>query len=85
MKLATLFLCATILVPATTLFSQPPQQDSKQGVDNARNILRGAYSDLQKSGSEWGGHRSKAMEHIKAAISELDQAEAWAKEHHDIK
>ena len=86
MKLATLLLCSMILVPASTLFSQPPQKDSAEAVNYTRNVLKGAYDDLnKKAGDDWGGHRLKAMEHIQAAIKELDEAEKWAREHHDIK
>jgi len=31
---------------------------------------------------DWGGHRVKAMGHIQAAVSELNEAEKWAREHH---
>lgn len=85
MKIATLLLCSMILVPATSLFSQAPQRDSAGAVNYTRNVLKGAYGDLEKAGDEWGGHRVKAMEHIQAAIKELDEAENWAKAHHDIK
>lgn len=85
MKLTTLLLCGMLLVPAGTLFSQAPQHDSAQAVDYTRRVLQGAYGDLEKAGDEWGGHRIKAMDHIKEAINELNQAEAWAKQHHDIK
>jgi hypothetical protein len=85
MKLTTLLVCAMLLVPAGTLFSQPPQKDSAQAVGYTRRVLEGAYGDLEKAGDEWGGHRVKAMEHIKAAIAELDEADKWAKAHHDIK
>ena len=84
MKVTTLLLCAMLLVPAGALFSQPPQKDSAQAVGYTRKVLQGAYGDLEKAGNDWGGHRVKAMDHIKAAISELDEAERWAKEHHQI-
>ena len=32
-----------------------------------------------------GGHRVKAMQHIQEAIAELNEAEKWAREHHEIK
>jgi hypothetical protein len=85
MKIATLVLAATILVPAGTLLSQPPQRDVPAEVDAARNALKGAYNDLQHAGGEWGGHRVNAMNHIQEAIKELNEAEKWAKEHHDTK
>lgn len=86
MKLATLLLAAvTILAPTAVLFPKSMQRDVPAEVDASRSALKGAYSDLQKAGGEWGGHRLKAMGHIQAAINELNEAEKWAKEHHDIK
>jgi len=84
MKIATLLLAA-LLFPTATLLSQPPQKDVPAEVDSARNSLKGALNDLQHAGGEWGGHRAKAMQHIQEALSELNQAEKFAKEHHDIK
>ena len=84
MKIATLVLAATVLVP-TTLFPRSPQRDVPPEVESARTALKGAYNDLQHAGGEWGGHRVNAMNHIQEAVKELNEAEKWAKEHHDIK
>jgi hypothetical protein len=84
MKIATLLL-ATLLFPGTVLLSQPPQKDVPAEVDAARGALKGALNDLQHAGAEWGGHRVKAMEHIQQAINELNEAEKFAREHHDMK
>jgi hypothetical protein len=85
MKIATLVLAATILVPTTALFPRSPQHDVPAEVESSRGALKGAYNDLQHAGGDWGGHRVKAMDHIQAAIAELNEAEKWAKEHHDAK
>ena len=85
MKIATLLLAATILVPTASLFPRAPQHDVPAEVDSARGALKGALSDLQRAGGDWGGHRAKAMEHIQAAMTELNEAETWAKAHHDVK
>ena len=85
MKIATLLLAAVTLVAPATLFPQPAQKDVPAEIDSARNSLKQAVSDLGKAGGEWGGHRVKAMEHVREALSELNQAEQWAREHHDIK
>ena len=85
MKIATLLLALTILVAPTTLFSNPPQKDVPTEVTTAQSALKGAYNDLEHAGGEWGGHRVKAMQHIQEALSELNEAEKWAREHHDIK
>lgn len=85
MKTATLVLAATILLPAATLRTQTPQHDVPAEVVSARSALKGALNDLQHAGGEWGGHRDKAMEHIREAMTELNEAEKWAQEHHDVK
>lgn len=84
MKIATLILAA-LLFPGTILLSQPPQKDIPAEVDSARSALKGALNDLQHAGSDWGGHRVKAMEHIQQAINELNEAEKFAHAHHDMK
>ena len=85
MKIATLLLAVVILVAPTTLFSNPPQKDVPAEVTAAQNALKGAYNDLQHAGGDWGGHRVSAMQHIQEALTELNEAEKWAREHHDIK
>ena len=84
MKIATLVLAATLL-PGAALLPQPPQRDVPAEVDSARSALKGAYNDLEHAGGEWGGHRAKAMTHIQEAVTELNEAEKWAREHHDVK
>lgn len=85
MKIATLVFAATILLPTATLFPRTPQRDVPAEVASARSALKGAYNDLEHAGGEWGGHRVNAMKHIQAAMSELDEAEKWSQEHHDMK
>lgn len=86
MKIATLLLAVTILIAPNTLFSNPPQSgDVPAEVNAARSALKGAYSDLEHAGGDWGGHRQKAMDHISEAQNELNQAEVWARQHHQIK
>ena len=84
MKIATLLL-ALLLFPAATFLSQPPQKDVPAELDSARSALNGALNDLQHGGSDWGGHKAKAMEHIRQAVNELNEAEKFAKEHHAVK
>jgi hypothetical protein len=85
MKIATLLFAVTILVAPATLFSNPPQKDVPAEVTAAQSALKGAYNDLEHAGGDWGGHRYKAMQHIQEALTELNEAEKWAREHHDIK
>ena len=85
MKIATLLLAAITLIAPATVFPQPPQHDVPAEVDSARNALKQANGDLEHAGGDWGGHRVKAMQHIQQAIAELNEAEKFARAHHDIK
>ena len=85
MKIAILVFAATILAPTATLFPRSPQRDVPAEVESARSALKGAYNDLEHAGGEWGGHRVNAMNHIQEAVKELNEAEKWAREHHDVK
>ena len=84
MKIATLLLAA-LLFPTAPLLLQPPQRDVPHDIDTARNYLKDASARLEQAGDEWGGHRVNDMNHIKQAIGELDEAERFAREHHDMK
>jgi len=86
MRIAGLLLLASIiLVPARSVFPEPPQRDVPAEVESAKQKLRSARNDLEHAGGEWGGHRAKAMDHIDQAVKELNEAERWAREHHDIR
>ncbi len=54
-------------------------------VMSAQQSLQTAKNELEHAGTEWGGHRVQAIKHIDAALKELEQAEQWARQHHDIK
>ncbi|PYV53245.1 MAG: hypothetical protein DMG98_21565 [Acidobacteria bacterium] len=85
MKIATLLLFSVMMMsPSATLFSSP-QKDKPAEVDRAQQSLQTAKSELEHAGTEWGGHRVQAIKHIDAALKELEQAEQWARQHHDIK
>jgi len=86
MKIATLVLFSVMMmVPSPTLFSAPFQKDKPAEVDRAEQSLHTAKGELEKAGTEWGGHRVAAIKHIDAALKELEQAEAWARQHHEMK
>src|SRR5438477_3997594 len=86
MKIATLLLFSVMMmVPSPSLFSAPFQKDKPAEVDRAEQSLQTAKGELEKAGTEWGGHRVQAIKHIDAALKELEQAEAWARQHHEIK
>ena len=85
MKIATLLLFSVMMMsPSATLFSSP-QKDKPAEVDRAEQSLHTAKGELEHAGTEWGGHRVQAIKHIDAALKELEQAEQWARQHHDIK
>jgi len=86
MKIATLVLFSVMMMaPSPTLFSAPFQKDKPAEVDRAEQSLHTAKGELEKAGTEWGGHRVAAIKYIDAALKELEQAEAWARQHHEIK
>jgi hypothetical protein len=86
MKIATLLLfCVMMMAPSPTLFSAAPQRDKPGEVDRAEQSLHTARTELERAGTEWGGHRLQAIKHIDAALHELEMAEQWARQHHDIK
>lgn len=86
MKIATLIVLALmIMLPAVPSLSEPPQRDAPAELLSAKKQLEGARYNLNHAGSEWGGHRVAATKHIDEALSELEQAEQWAREHHDVK
>ncbi|HZQ96153.1 MAG TPA: hypothetical protein VFA67_14145 [Candidatus Sulfotelmatobacter sp.] len=86
MKIAMLTLLAVMVMsPAVSLFPQPPQRDVPAEIDAARRSLQTANTELEHAGGQWGGHRVAAMKHIQQAVAELNEAEKWARAHHDIK
>jgi hypothetical protein len=86
MKIATFTLLALmVMAPAVSLYPEPPQRDVPAEVDSARKALQNAQSELEHAGGQWGGHRVAAMNHIKQALGELNEAEKWARAHHDMK
>jgi hypothetical protein len=81
MKVVRLILLALMIMsPVVPLL--PFQRDVPAEVESARRALQGARNDLANAGSDWGGHRVAAMKHIDAALSELAEAEKFAREHH---
>jgi len=85
MRIVTLILLVLMIItPTVPLFPEPPQRvDVPAEVESARRALQGARNDLEHAGGEWGGHRVAAMKHIDEALTELGEAEKWAREHHE--
>jgi F0F1-type ATP synthase epsilon subunit len=83
MKILTMLMFAMMtLVPVGIMSSAAFERDRPQEMNRAQESLRAAKNELEHAGDEWGGHRSKAIQHINAALTELDQAERFAREHH---
>lgn len=86
MKIATLVLLGLMLVtPTVSLFPAAPQRDVPAEVESAKRALEQARSDLNHAGSNWGGHRAAALNHIEQALKEVNEAEQFAREHHEMK
>ncbi len=87
MKIATLLVLALLTLGSTVnMFSAaPPQRDVPAEIEAARRALQGARNDLAHAGSEWGGHRVSAMNHIDQALKEINEAEKFARAHHEMK
>ncbi len=86
MKTATLVLLALMLVtPTASLFPAAPQRDVPAEVEAAKRALEQARTELNHAGSNWGGHRAAALNHIEQALKEVNAAEQFAREHHEMK
>jgi hypothetical protein len=88
MRISALLLALMILVPTTSVLSEPAQREQRdvpREMDEARDKLRDARHDLENAGTEWGGHRARAIEHIDKALRELEEAEHWAREHREYR
>jgi len=85
MRIATVTVLLLMIVsPTTSLFPSAPQGgDVPAEIESARHALQGAKNDLDHAGGHWGGHRVAAVKDIDAAIQELNQAEKYAREHHE--
>jgi hypothetical protein len=87
MKFAMLAVLALVIAsPSASLYPAVPQhRDVPAEVENAKRALMNAQKELQHAGDEWGGHRVEAMKHIESALKELEEAEKYAREHHQMK
>lgn len=85
MKLLNTVFLALIILLSTVVVFQAQQKDVPAEIENARRALQTAQNELQHAGTEWGGHRVNAIKHVEAALSEINQAEQYARTHHDMK
>ena len=61
---------AGALLLGYTLHAVPERQPHMQG---ALHALQNAEEQLEKADHDKGGHRERALEHVKAAIAEVQQ------------
>jgi hypothetical protein len=85
MRIATLLLFSVMMMATSATLFSFQREDKPAEVDRAEQALRNAKGELEHAGGEWGGHRVQAMKHIDAALHELQEAEQWAHQHHEIK
>lgn len=76
-----LLLSMVLLAPAGFLSSAAAfERDRPAELDRAEESLKTARNELQHAGDQWGGHKAKAIEHINAALNELERAEHFVGE-----
>lgn len=86
MKIATMMVLALLIMfSSVSVLPASPQRDAPAEVNTAREALRNARNELEHAGGQWGSHRVATMKHSDEALKELQEAEGWAREHHDIK
>ena len=82
MKTATLTLLALMILSVPSLLGSPQRAAE---LDSVRQPLQKAKYDCAHMPGGWGGHMEQAAAHIDAALKELDEAEKFAREHHEMK
>lgn len=81
-------LVTTVLLLALGAFAVPQtgHEDVAAKLQRAHEALDTAKRELQSLPDELGGYgRNKAIGHVDDALLELGHAEAWAREHHEVK
>lgn len=69
-----------LLLPAAGYFSQQVFADQPQ-MEMALTALKTAREHLEKATDDKGGHRKKAMEHVRKAIAEVEKGIAFDRRH----
>jgi hypothetical protein len=79
-------LATMVLLLALSGFAVPQREreDVPAEMQRAHEALDNARNELEHAGQEWGGHRVAAIHHVDAALGELRNAEAWARQHHEL-
>jgi hypothetical protein len=76
-----------LLLVGMTGFAIPQNsgKDVPAQVLAAQQALKNARNELANAGNDWGGHRMAAIKHVDAALAEVQEAEKYAREHHEMK
>lgn len=69
-----------LVLPIAGYFSQQVFADQPQ-MEAALVALKNAREHLEKATDDKGGHRKKAMEHIRKAIAEVEKGMAYDRRH----
>lgn len=69
-----------VVLPAAGYFSQQLYADQPQ-MEAALVALKNAREHLEKATDDKGGHKKKAMEHIRKAIVEVEKGIAFERRH----
>ena len=73
----------TFIVTVALLFAVTAPVIADQGnMNDALGHLRAARASLEKAERNKGGHRERAIEHVNAAIHEVEAGVAFAGGHH---
>jgi hypothetical protein len=79
-------LATMLLLVGMSGFAVPQKEKDVPGeVLAAQQALKNARTELAKAGNDWGGHRIAAIKHVDAALAEVQEAEKYAREHHEMK
>lgn len=78
-------LATMMLLIALSGFAVPQKEDVPAQMQRAHQALQTAKNELEHAGEEWGGHRVAAIKHVDAALAEINNAEQWARQHHELR
>jgi len=81
-------LVTAVLLLALSAFAVPQaeHEDVAATLQRAHEALDTAKRELDSVPNELGIHgRNKALDHVAGALVAVEQTQAWAREHHDLK
>src|ERR1700733_5820860 len=74
-NVSRMFVCFVAMLGAVLMFNQPVRADEPrhEKIDNAKEVLKDAYIDLDRAKDDFGGHKREAMEKIAEASKSLEK------------